>query len=95
MDLIQPFAAIVLVMGLLGGTLLLLKRRGVVTFFNVKLGPIKLPGMQAAGPRRLEVIERVSLGPHHALHLVRTGDRCVLIATTPSSCQLMDAGEKF
>jgi hypothetical protein len=36
------------------------------------------------------VIERVSLGPHHALHLVRAGDRLVLIATAPSACQLLD-----
>jgi len=77
-------------MGLLGCALLLLKRRGMAA-----IGAIKLPGMQAAGPRRLEVIERVSLGPHHALHLVRTGDRCVLIATTPSTCHLMDAGGEF
>lgn len=83
MDLIQPLAAIVFVGALLGGALLVLKKRGV-----------------AAGPRghRLEVIERVPLGPQHALHLVRLGDRVVLVATAPSSCQILDqavmAGEK-
>jgi len=81
MEVIQPFAAIVLVMSLLGGALLLLKRRGGAT--------IRFP---AAGPHRLEVIERVSLGPQHALHLVRTGDRVVLIATAPNSCQLLESG---
>ena len=80
MEVIQPFAAIVLVMTLLGGALLLLKKRGGAT--------LRFP---AAGPRRLEVIERVSLGPQHALHLVRTGDRVVLIATAPNSCQLLEA----
>ena len=75
MDLIQPLAAILFVAALLGGVLLLLKRRG---------------GGSTGLARRLEVIERVSLGPHHALHLVRAGDRLVLIATAPSSCQLLD-----
>ncbi len=77
MDLIQPLAAIVFVGALLGAALLLLKKRGA----------IRLPG-----PRRLEVIERTPLGPHHALHLVRVGDRVVLIATAPSSCQILDHG---
>jgi flagellar biogenesis protein FliO len=75
MDLMQPIGAIVFVIVLLGGVLLLLKRRG---------------GAAYGVPRRLEVIERVPLGPHHALHLVRAGDRMVLIATAPSSCQLLD-----
>jgi flagellar biogenesis protein FliO len=79
MDFIQPFAAIVFVMALLGGALLLLKKRGGAT--------LRFP---AAGPRRLEVIERVSLGPQHSLHLVRPGDRMLLIATAPNSCQILD-----
>ncbi len=76
MDLIQSFAGIVLVMALLGGALLALKRRGMT--------------LPSQGVRKLEVIEKVSLGPHHSLHLVRTGDRCVLIATAPSFCQVLD-----
>jgi flagellar biogenesis protein FliO len=86
MDFIQPLAAIVLVMGLLGGALFLLKRRGAVAFH--------LPGVSQRGSsaqRRLEVMERVSLGPHHALHLVRAGDRCILVGTAPSSCQILDS----
>jgi flagellar biogenesis protein FliO len=76
MDLIQPLMAILFVAALLGGVLFLLKKRGVVR--------------SSGRSRRLEVIERVSLGPHHALHLVRAGDRLVLIATAPSACQLLD-----
>jgi flagellar biogenesis protein FliO len=79
MDSVQPLAAIVLVMAALGGLLLLLKKRGRMAF--------------VAGPaRRLEVVERVALGPQHALHLVRTGDRFLLVATAPGSCQLLDSG---
>jgi flagellar biogenesis protein FliO len=76
MDLIQPLEAIVLVAGLLGGALVLLKKRGGVSL--------------SGNPRRLEVMERIALGPQHALHLVRAGDRVVLIGTAPSSCQLLD-----
>lgn len=76
MDLIQPLAAIVFVGAMLGGVLLLLKKR------TVRLRP--------STGRRLEVIERLPLGPQHALHLVRAGDRVVLIATAPSACHVLD-----
>ena len=82
MDVVQPLAAIALVMTLLGGALLLLKKRGAVSF--------RMPGNTGVTPRRLEVLERVSLGPQHALHLVRAGDRIVLVATAPNGCQLLD-----
>jgi flagellar biogenesis protein FliO len=75
--------AIALVMTLLGGALFLLKKRGAATF--------RLPRLSAAA-REMEVIERVALGPHHALHLVRIGDRRVLVATAPSSCQVVSQG---
>ena len=88
METIQPLAAIVLVMALLGGALWVLRRRGFVSFSQtVRPGQATL--------RKLEVMERVSLGPHHALHLVRAGDRIVLIATAPSSCQLIEHGERL
>jgi flagellar biogenesis protein FliO len=78
MDAVQPLAAVVLVMALLGGVLVMLKRRGVVSFDS------------RAGARRMVVVERVALGPQHALHLVRTGGRLLLVATSPGSCQLLE-----
>ncbi len=75
----QPLIAIALVMMLLGGVLFLLKKRGVARF-------AVLPGRT----RRMEVVERVPLGPQHALHLVRVGGRCVLIATAPGNCQILE-----
>ncbi|HEX4134866.1 MAG TPA: flagellar biosynthetic protein FliO [Bryobacteraceae bacterium] len=77
MDVVQPVAAIFLVLALLSGALLTLKKRGVVSR-NIVAG------------HRLEVVERITLGPHHALHLVRTGGRLLLVATAPNSCQLLD-----
>jgi flagellar biogenesis protein FliO len=75
MDVVQPLAAIVLVMALLGGVLLILKKRGAAS---------------VSVSHWLEVVERVSLGPQHALHLVRAGGRVLLVVTGPNSCQLLD-----
>jgi flagellar biosynthetic protein FliO len=83
MDILQPIAAIVLVIGLLAAALLLLRKRGAVAF--------RLPSsVGSSRERRLEVLERVALGPQHSVHLVRVGERCVLIGTAPSSCQLLE-----
>ena len=59
MDLIQQITMILVVFGLLGGLLWLMKRRG-----SLRLTPRR-------SDARLEVLERVSLTPQHALHLVR------------------------
>ena len=82
MEVVQPLAAIVLVMALLGGVLLMLKKRGAASF--------RLPGGSGSLPRRLELVERVSLGPQHALHLVRAEGRVLMVVTGPNSCQLLD-----
>ena len=99
MDLLQPLAAIVLVLGLLAAALLLLKKRGAATF--------QLPGqisgrftgaisgrLSGSGQRKLEVLERVALGPQHSVHLVRVGERQLLIGTSPSSCQLLESNPR-
>jgi flagellar biogenesis protein FliO len=75
MDVVQPLAAIVLVMTLLGGVLLVLKKRVAAS---------------VPAPHWLEVVERVSLGPQHALHLVRAGGRVLVVVTGPNSCQLLE-----
>jgi hypothetical protein len=82
MDVVQPLAAIVLVMGLLGGVLLILKKRGAASF--------RLPGVSGSAPRWLEVVERVSLGPQHALHLVRAGGGVLLVVTGPNACEILN-----
>jgi len=82
MDAMQPFAAVVLVLGLLGGTLFALKRRGLATF--------KL----SSTARTIEVLERTPLTAQHALYLVRVEGRTLLIATAPGSCHLLEADIK-
>jgi flagellar biogenesis protein FliO len=79
MDFLQPLAAVGFVLALLGGALLVLKKRGVAAFH--------LP--RGGGERRLEAVERLSLGPQHALHLVKLDGRSILVATAPTSLQIL------
>ena len=81
MDTLQPMAAVVLVLALLGGSLFWLRKRGAAAFSFSRLS--------TAGPRRMQVLERLPLGPQHALHIVRVGGRALVVATAPTSCQLL------
>jgi flagellar biogenesis protein FliO len=81
MDELHPILAVILVLSLLGGALLFLRRRGVASF----------RGLPAGNTRQMKVVERVPLGAQHALHLVRVGDKLILVATAPGSCQFFDA----
>jgi flagellar biogenesis protein FliO len=48
-------------------------------------------GWKRAGPGpRLQSIERLSLTPHHSLHLVRVDDRTVMVAVSPTSCTVTE-----
>jgi flagellar biogenesis protein FliO len=85
-DMLQPIAAIILVLSLLGGTLYVLRRRGMASLS----GTPKLTGVA----RQMKVVERIPLGAQHALHLVRVGDMLVLVATAPGCCQMMDTVQK-
>ncbi len=84
-DLVQPLGAVVLVLGLLGATLYFLRRNGVASFSGG--GGFRPQSKE----RHMKVLERMALGPQHALHLVRVGDRTILISTAPGSCQLIDS----
>jgi flagellar biogenesis protein FliO len=83
-DALQPIAAILFVLALLGVVLRVLQRRGLASF--------RLPGQLAGGERlrQLELLDRLVLDAQHAVHLVRVGEKKVLIATGPGSCQLLD-----
>lgn len=79
MDALPSIAAIGLVLALLGGALFVLKQRGIARFTPL-----------AGRAKQLELIDRVALGPQHAVHLVRVGGRSVLIATAPGHCQIFE-----
>jgi len=80
MDVLQPVLAVFFVLALLGGALLLLRKRGAASF--------KLPGLGGA-QRRLELIERLSLSPQHAVHVVKVDGRVLIIATAPGGCSVL------
>ena len=79
MDVIEQMTAVALVLMLLGATLWWLRRRGLAV----------LSLTRRPGGRRMECVERLPLGPQHALHLIRLGDTELLVASSPSGCSLV------
>ncbi len=77
MEFFEQIAAAALVIGLLAAALWWLRGRGFAV-------PVR------RARRRLEILERLPLGPHHALHLVRLGARTLLVASSPAGCALLD-----
>lgn len=76
MEYFQEFAAVAGVLTGLGGLLWWLRRRGWAR---------SLPRRR----RELECLERLPLGPQHALHLVRAAGRLMLVASSPAGCALI------
>jgi flagellar biogenesis protein FliO len=81
METIQQVLAVTMVLGLLGGTLWWLRRRGLATIAG-------LPARRKAGG--LQRLERLPLTATHTLHLVKVGEREVLIACSPAGCQVIE-----
>ena len=78
----QQLLAIFLVLALLVTTLWLLRRKGLASV------NLSLP-RRSAGPKEMELIERLTLTAHHSLHLVRVKDRVLLIGLSPSGCNTL------
>jgi flagellar biosynthetic protein FliO len=78
MDILRQVAAVALVLGLLAALLWRIRRGGFATLVAVR------PGV-----RRIQAVERVALGPSQSLHLIRVGDRGLLVASSPSGCALL------
>ena len=76
--------AVLMVLGLLCGSLWLLKRKGFArTGFRRSARP---------GQPRLEVLDRLALTPQHSLHLIRMADRTLLVGLSPQGCNLLESG---
>lgn len=82
MDYLQPLLAVIMVFGLLGAALWWLKKRGMASFSIT-------PKARAAAV--LSQAERLPLSATHSLHLVRMGDRAILIASWPGGCQAVES----
>ncbi len=74
----RQFGGIALTLALLAGALWWLKRKGVTQW-------------RSGRSAHLEVIESRGLGPGHAVHLVRVGDRIMALATYGGGCTLLEA----
>jgi hypothetical protein len=79
-ELMRNAAPAVMVLSLLAALWWLKRRRP---------GGIRIAA-RASG-RRLECLERIALGPQHALHLVRCGRTALLLASSPGGCRLIQA----
>lgn len=84
METTEQLLAVMVVLGLLCGSLWLLKRKGWV---RTSLRRPARPGQP-----RLEVIDRLALTPQHSLHLVRLADRTLLVGLSPQGCNLLESG---
>jgi len=80
MDVMGQMAAVAAVLGLLGGALWWLRRRGIAT---LAIG-------RKRSRRKLELVERLPLSPQHSLHLVRLGETMLLVAASPGGCRLIE-----
>jgi Flagellar biosynthesis protein, FliO len=87
MDSLQQLVAVLAVFGLLGGSLWWLKGRGMA---QVK-GFAGSSFSRRAATHLLRRVERLPLSPNTALHLIRLGDRAILIASSPTGCQVVES----
>lgn len=78
MDVIRELTAIAFVFALLWAALRLLKKRNS---FGTRLGTFK---SGSRGPQLIESRGKLTLSTQHSLHLIRAGDRQVLIGINPA-----------
>ena len=81
MEILGQFAAVAAVLARAAAASWWLRRRN---------GAGALLPRRTAG-RRLESVGRLPLGPQQTLHLVRLGQRALLVAASPSGCVLLQA----
>ncbi len=83
MDLYAQILAGVLVIALLGLALWALRR--------VPAGGFVLARLRRKDGALLESSERLTLTPQHAIHLVRLGDRAMVVAVHSGGCTLLES----
>jgi flagellar biogenesis protein FliO len=83
MEIFRQVLAMGLVFGLLGAAVWAMRRKGFAPRYA-------LPAAKRRAARVM-VVDRVGLSPQHGLHLVRIGDRALLIAAHPAGCTVLEA----
>jgi flagellar biogenesis protein FliO len=85
MEWIRQALAVTAVLGLMLAGMAWLRRRG--------LARPSATGSWSRRPRRLELVDRLSLTPQHSVHLVRMGGRAILVGRSPSGLSLLESVE--
>lgn len=80
MEVLGQAAAVIGVLVLLAAVLHWLRKGGMPVW------PVT-----GRGERRMQVLERLVLSPQHCLHLVRVGERTLLVATSPAGCTVLES----
>ena len=83
METIQQVTGVLAVFGFLGVTLWWLRRKGLAHVSGIT-------GRRKGG--LLKSVECLPLSAGNVLHLVRVGDRALLITASVSGCHLVDSG---
>lgn len=76
MELLDQILAVLFVLLLVGAAVWALNRKRGLPMFPLR--------RRTTAASTLAVLERLPLTPQHALHLVRVGDRVVLVGTSPA-----------
>jgi len=85
MDVVRQTLSVVLVFVVLGIALWVLRRAGGAVSLRRSLGL----GRASDRARAIETVERLSLTPQHALHLVRWNGRELLVSTHAQGCTVL------
>ncbi len=85
MEPVRQVLAVLLVLGLLGGTLYWLRTKGAARF--------GVNGLGRSATKQMRSIEQLRLTPQHSLHMVKVGDRVLLVALSPGGCSLLSGGD--
>jgi flagellar biogenesis protein FliO len=83
MEPIRQVLAVLLVLGLLGGALYWLRTKGAAR--------LTVKGFGRSANRQMRSIEQLRLTPQHSLHMVKVGDRVLLVALSPGGCSVLSA----
>jgi flagellar biosynthetic protein FliO len=82
MEMLEQLMIVAIVLAALCGAMWMLKRKG--------WAHSTMRRSSREGQPRLEVIDRLTLTPHHSLHLVRLADRTLLVGISPNGCNLLE-----
>jgi flagellar biogenesis protein FliO len=80
MEMIRQVFAVSAVLSLLAATLWWLRRKGLAR-----------RGSRGSRKNALQAVDRLMLGPQHAVHLVRLAGRGLLVGTSPAGCAVLDS----